>query len=108
MQLYQSSHLLVVPSTFEGFGIVYLEAMRWGVVPVASSAGGAVEIIRNGENGWLVAPGDVGGLAAVLEKALHNPEMVATMSQAARTRYADFPTWAETAETIRLFLLDQI
>ena len=108
VQLYQSSHLLVVPSTFEGFGIVYLEAMRWGVVPVASNAGGAVEIIRNGENGWLVKPGDVGGLAAVLEKALHNPEMVTTMSQAARTRYADFPTWAETAEKIRQFLLDQI
>ena len=57
---------------------------------------------------WLVKPGDVGGLAGVLEKALHNPEMLNTLSQAARIRYADLPTWAETADTIRQFLIDQI
>jgi glycosyltransferase involved in cell wall biosynthesis len=105
---YQASQLLVVPSSFEGFGIVYLEAMRWGVVPVGSSAGGAAEVIHNNENGWLVAPGDSDGLAAILRNACLNQEMLSSMGQAARQRYAAFPTWNQTAERIRTFLLSLI
>lgn len=105
---YQTSHLLVVPSSFEGFGIVYLEAMRWGVVPVGSTAGGAAEIIKDNQNGWLVAPGDATALAAVLEKACQNPRILQSLSQAARMTYGQFPTWTETTEKIRQFLLAQV
>jgi len=105
---YQTSQLLVVPSSFEGFGIVYLEAMRWGVVPVGSTAGGAAEIINHGENGWLIDPGDSTALVAVLENVCQNPQILQRMSQSARLRYQGFPTWSETMEKIRQFLLAQI
>lgn len=108
VQIYQTSQLLVVPSNFEGFGIVYLEAMRWGVVPVGSTAGGAAEIIQHGENGWLIAPRDSLALTGILKNVSQNPHILQNMSQAARLRYEDFPTWSETTEKIRQFLLAQI
>lgn len=108
VQAYRTSQLLAVPSTFEGFGIVYLEAMRWGVVPIAGKAGGSSEIIQNGINGWLVPPGDEAVLAAVIETISRNPEILQPMSRAARKRYAEFPTWRQTTENIRQFMLAQL
>jgi len=108
VQTFQTSQLLVVPSSYEGFGIVYLEAMRWGVVPVGSTAGGAAEIIQHGENGWLIQPGDSTALAAILENVCQNPQILQKMSQEARMSYKRFPTWSDTTEKIRLFLLAQI
>lgn len=108
VQAYRASQLLVVPSIFEGFGIVYLEAMRWGVVPIAGKAGGSGEIIQNGINGWLVPPGDEAVLAALIETINRNPEILQPMSQSARKRYAEFPTWRKTTENIRQFMLAQL
>ncbi|HWR66108.1 MAG TPA: glycosyltransferase family 4 protein [Bellilinea sp.] len=105
---YQTSQLLVVTSSFEGFGIVYLEAMRWGVVTVGSTAGGAAEIIQHGKNGWLIEPGDSTALAGILQTVCQNPEILLSLSQAARMTYERFPTWSETTEKIRQFLLVQI
>ena len=67
------SHLLAVPSSYEGFGIVYLEGMAFGLPALASSAGGAQEIIRHGETGWLVPPGEPVGLARAILEALADP-----------------------------------
>ncbi len=108
VQAYRTSQLLAVPSTFEGFGIVYLEAMRWGVVPIAGNAGGSGEIIQQGINGWLVPPGDEAVLAAVIETISRNPEILQSMSLAARQRYAEFPTWRQTTENIRQFMLARL
>ncbi len=108
VQAYRASQLLAVPSTFEGFGIVYLEAMRWGIVPIAGAVGGAGEIIQHGINGWLVPPGDKVVLAALIETASRNPEILRPMSLAARQRYAEFPTWRQTTENIRQFMLSQL
>ncbi|MBF0380049.1 MAG: glycosyltransferase family 4 protein [Magnetococcales bacterium] len=55
--------LLVVPSLSEGFGLVAVEAMACSTPVLASSVDGLIEIIKDGENGWLVAPGDDGELA---------------------------------------------
>ena len=43
--------------SFEGFGIVYLEAMRYGLPVIASTAGAAHEIVTAGENGFWRRPG---------------------------------------------------
>ena len=55
--------VLAVPSLYEAFGIAYLEAMGFGLPVIASSAGGAHELITQGEHGFLVAPGDAATLA---------------------------------------------
>jgi glycosyltransferase involved in cell wall biosynthesis len=61
-------HVVVVPSLWEeAFGLVVQEALARRRVVIASRTGGLVEQIRDGENGYLVAPGDAAGLAAALD-----------------------------------------
>lgn len=98
------SHLLCVPSSYEGFGIVYLEGMGFGLPAIASTAGAASEIITHGQDGFLIPPGDGAALAAYLNTLIQDRERLARMSLAAYQRYRNHPTWAETAEQIRQFL----
>lgn len=58
--------VVVVPSRWEGFGLVALEAMRMGKPVIASSVGGLKEVVVNGSTGILVPPGDIGELRAAI------------------------------------------
>jgi glycosyltransferase involved in cell wall biosynthesis len=98
------SHVLAVPSFYEGFGIVYMEAMAFGLPAIASSAGAAPEIIQDGREGFLVPPGDPAALARCLEELVEDRERLLAMGLAAKKRFTNHPTWAESAETIRSFL----
>ena len=102
------SHLLVVSSFHEGFGIAYLEGMGFGLPAIATTSGGASEIITHGVNGFLAPPGDVDGLAAILRWVLEDRRLLVTLSLAALRRYTQQPTWEETSERIRGFLLGLI
>jgi 1,4-alpha-glucan branching enzyme len=87
----------VVPSLYEPFGIVALEAMAMEAATVASRTGGLAEIIRHGEDGLLVTPGDPGELAGALDRLLSDPAFARRLGAAARQRVcADF-TWEEVA-----------
>lgn len=101
----ETSHVLVVPSSYEGFGIAYLEGMGFGLPAIACTIGGAQEVIRHGENGFLIEPDDSSSLAHYLGLLLHNDKRLIMMSLAARRHSAAFPTWSETAIRIRTFLL---
>jgi glycosyltransferase involved in cell wall biosynthesis len=104
-RILQENQVLVVPSAYEGFGIAYLDGMRYGLAIVASASGGAGELITEGREGYLIAPGDVFALAKRL-RHLHNDRgHLAEMGIAARKRFAEHPTWAESAAKIRQFLL---
>lgn len=100
------SHVLCVPSSYEGFGIVYLEAMRSGVVPIGSTQGAAWEIISDGVDGFLVDPNDPIPLRNVLARLAGDPQGVRELQENARAAYQRFPTWAQTTTNIRKFLLE--
>jgi glycosyltransferase involved in cell wall biosynthesis len=102
------AHVLAVPSQYEGFGIVYLEGMGFGLPGLASRSGAAGEIIQNGENGWLVDPGDAGQIADCLGDIVQDREELRRMSHAARRRFSDFPGWEESAASIRAFLAEMV
>lgn len=102
-QHYKESHLLAVPS-YEGFGIVYLEAMSFGLPVIATTAGAAHEVVTPGENGVLVEPNDVDGLAAQLAALAADRTQLQTMSLAARQRYDAHPTWAQSMATVHQWL----
>jgi len=106
-ELYRSSRILAVPSSHEGFGIVYLEAMGFGVVPIASSSGGAGDLVEHGENGFLVAPGDAEALAALLGGLMRDRALLEKFSAAALKRAESFPGWDATMDRVRSFLSEE-
>ena len=100
----RDSHLLVVPSDYEALGIAYLEAMRFGLPVIATTAGGAGEIVGHGSEGFLVAPGDAAALTAHLRLLGEDRELLLRMGLAAQRRAARHPTWDESFELARGFL----
>lgn len=94
--LFAQSHLLAVPSQYEGFGIVYLEGMAFGLPAIASTSGAAHELITQGENGYLVKVGETAVLARHIQHLIHNREHLTRMSLAALTRYQTHPTWEKS------------
>ena len=106
VRMLMKSHLLVVPSFHEGFGISYLEGMGFGLPAIASTSGGTNEIITHGQDGFLVPPGDPYTLAHHLHSLIIDRESLITMSLAARQRFLAQPTWYQTTTRIRSFLQD--
>ena len=86
-ELYARSSVFVMPSRGEGFGLVYLEAMRAGKPCVAARASAAAEVIADGETGLLVDAADAGALDAALGLLLSSPELAGRMGEAGRRRF---------------------
>lgn len=95
--LYQRARFVVVPSHYEPFGIVALEAMACGRAVIASRTGGLAEIVDDGVNGFLVEVGNHLQLAQRMVQLLEDDERRQTMGQAARGRAAEF-SWARVAD----------
>lgn len=107
-RLLESHHFLAVPSFYEGFGIVYLEAMRFGEPVIATTAGAVPEVVADGREGFLVPPGDAAALAEAIGKLIRDRNLLFSMSLAARERSLGHPTWAEGAARVEAFLLEAI
>jgi glycosyltransferase involved in cell wall biosynthesis len=105
---YAESHLLAVPSSYEGYGIVYVEGMGFGLPALACSVGAAPEIITHGVNGFLVQSDDVDSMTAHIDELDRDRDKLARMGVAAVERHAALPTWAESAAKIRTFLQEII
>jgi glycosyltransferase involved in cell wall biosynthesis len=103
-ELLADSHVLVVPSSYEGLAIAYVEAMHLGVPVIATTAGGAGEVIEHGREGWLVAPGDVESLTAHLDQLLRDRTLLLRMSLAARLRAEHHPSWEHSLGRARALL----
>jgi glycosyltransferase involved in cell wall biosynthesis len=102
------AHVLVVPSSYEGYGIVYLEGMAFGLPAIGTTAGAASEIITEGKTGFLIPPEDAKTLAARLTVLANDRDLLAKMSLKALERYHQQPTWNKTAGRIRKFLNNMI
>lgn len=60
-ELYRKAWVFCLPSSYEGFGVPYIEAMASGTAVVATPNVGACEVLGNGKHGVLVEPGELGG-----------------------------------------------
>jgi N-acetyl-alpha-D-glucosaminyl L-malate synthase BshA len=78
------AHVLLMPSELESFGLVALEAMACGVVPVATRVGGVPELITHGEDGFLEPVGDIAAQAARVAALLSDDESHYRMAKAGR------------------------
>jgi glycosyltransferase involved in cell wall biosynthesis len=72
--------LVVVNSTNEPFGLVVLEGMACGTPVLATAVDGIPEIIKHGENGWLVAPGDKTALVSAIVDLIKQPQLRAGLA----------------------------
>jgi glycosyltransferase involved in cell wall biosynthesis len=83
--------ILVHPSLSEGFGRAVLEAMALGKPVVASKVGGLREIIKDGEDGFLVEPGDIQGLAEKISRLLRDKPLRGIFGRASREKvFSDY------------------
>lgn len=95
----------VLPSHYEPFGIVALEAAATGTPLVTSNVGGLGEAVINGQTGMSFVPRDVAGLAAAVRAVLDDPEAAQDRAIAARDRLtSDFDWHTVAAETAQVYL----
>ncbi|HOX18366.1 MAG TPA: glycosyltransferase, partial [Spirochaetales bacterium] len=89
--LYEEAAFLVLPSRFEGFGMVLVEAMSFGCPVVAFDCPcGPAEVVRDGVDGLLVPNGDVGALAGAMERMMSDEALRDSLGRAgtdARVRF---------------------
>jgi phosphatidylinositol alpha-1,6-mannosyltransferase len=86
LQEFSDAQLFVLPSGGEGFGLVFLEAMRAGR-PCLAAPGAAEEIVVNGVTGRVVSPHHHDALRDALIELLNDPEQCATLGRAGRARF---------------------
>jgi glycosyltransferase involved in cell wall biosynthesis len=83
---YQSANVFAMPSRQEGFGIVYAEAMWFGLPCIGSTSDAAVDVIDDGSSGLLVQYGDKRGVAKAIIRLLRDPAQATAMGAAGRRK----------------------
>ncbi|WP_433264357.1 glycosyltransferase family 4 protein [Actinosynnema sp. CS-041913] len=96
--LLAAADAVVLPSRYEPFGIVALEAAAAGTPLVASTAGGLGEVVLDGVTGLSFAPGDVEALASAVRSVLADRPSAVRRARAAKARLATDFDWARIAE----------
>ncbi|HWO41241.1 MAG TPA: glycosyltransferase family 4 protein [Candidatus Eisenbacteria bacterium] len=104
-QRFSQAWVQVVPSLWaEPFGIVAAEAMMRGTAVIASNSGGLAEIVRDGETGFLVPPGDIEALAGRLTQILQDRALTQRLGDAGRkTALRDFNESRYVDNFLRLY-----
>ena len=85
----RNAHVLVIPSQYEGFGIAYLEGMAHGLPALGTRVGALPELISDGIDGFLIAPGGVASLSGQLSSLAGDRELLARMGRAALAEIPD-------------------
>lgn len=96
--LYSRSHVLVLPSIEEGFGMVQAQAMACGCPVLASENTGARDLYDHGVEGSIVPPRDVQALAQCLQQLADEPALQRRMAAAALARVRHIGGWGEYGE----------
>jgi glycosyltransferase involved in cell wall biosynthesis len=103
-RFYDTADLFVMPSLFEGYGMVLAEAMARGLPIVCTTGGAASETVPDAA-AIKVAPGDSEALTAAIDKALRDKRLRARMADASWEMGRTLPPWTETTRRIAAVIL---
>ena len=92
---YASADVFVLPSRYEGYGIVYAEALAFGLPIIACDVGPVPELVGS-EAAVLIPTNDKDALSAALDLLLDDPTLRSKMSETAVRRAAQLPRWQDT------------
>ena len=98
--VYRQGGVFVSPTYAEGFSNTILEAMASGLPVVSTRSVGVVDCVRDGENGLLVEPGDVDGLAGALDRVLGDAPLRERLAAAALAEVRATYAWPRVAGLI--------
>lgn len=104
---YTGADVFVLPSRYEGYGMVYAEALAHGL-PVVACAVGPMPDLIGPDAGILVRPDDPAVLATALASLLDDDVLRGRLSAGARLRAAQLPRWSDTARGFRAVLDDAV
>jgi len=104
----QAIDVLLLPSLWEGFGIVLIEAMAAGKPAISTDTSSMPEIIVDGQTGYLVPPGDAAALARRAIELLKNPAMREQFGHAARRRVAEHFTLERMIDQIEILFQREV
>ena len=105
VNFFQAADIFFVPSRYESFGIVFVEAMAFSLPVVALGVGGLTDIVENGVTGFLGSADDPAALAAMLNELIADPKRRLAMGSAARSRYErQFENETVVDATIKAFV----
>ncbi|MDQ8730274.1 glycosyltransferase family 4 protein [Bradyrhizobium sp. LHD-71] len=94
--LYAGADVFVLASLFEGYGMVFAEAIAYGLPVVATAVGVAKDIVP-ADAGVLVTPGDVPALQEALRRVIADADLRLRMAESARTASRGLPEWRQSA-----------
>jgi glycosyltransferase involved in cell wall biosynthesis len=97
--LYSAADLFVLASRFEGYGMVYAEAIAHGLPVIGTTAGAIPDTVPAGA-GVLVPPDDAPALASVLRRLIENPGERRELGAGARAAAGELPTWEASAKLL--------
>lgn len=83
LRLFRAADASVLPSAWENFPHTVVEALAVGCPVIATAVGGVPEVVRDGENGLLVPPGDAGALGAAISRFFSDVDLRARLAAAA-------------------------
>ena len=102
---YAQADIFVLPSLYEGYGMVFAEALSFGLPIIAAAAGAVPEVVPESA-GIIVPAGDVEALAAALETLLADPAARAKLQRGSRRAGTLLPGWPDTARVVADLLSD--
>jgi len=91
--LYRQADIFVLPSYWEGYGIVFLEAMSFGLPVVSTDAGAIPEVVLHGQSGLLVEAGNIQDLSAAMSSLIDSPDMRKDMGEHASQAAKQAADW---------------
>jgi len=99
---YAEASIFCLPTRVEPFGIAFVEAMHAGLPIVGPDLGAVKDMVRNGENGYRVPPGDVDSIYQALDCLLEAPaQRIIEMGAASRRIAREFYTWEAVGNRLK-------